>query len=90
MKVIWRKAALRDLDGIWRHIASDNQLAATRNEQRIRERVNSLADFPHAAPKNECGPGFRLVISRTRYIVIYRVESGNIYVDAVFHGARDR
>jgi toxin ParE1/3/4 len=90
MKVIWRRAALRDLNDIWNYIANDNPAAATRLEQRIRQRVTAQADFPLAAQKNARGSGFRMPVAGTRYIVIYRVERQGLIVDAVFHGARDR
>jgi toxin ParE1/3/4 len=89
MKVIWRKAALGDLDEIWHYVAKDNSAAASKLEARIRQRVMMLADFPLSAPEVANGQ-HRLVVAGTAYIVMYRVQKRRVVVDAVFHGARNR
>jgi toxin ParE1/3/4 len=76
------------LPSIYRYVAADNPKAAARVVQRIQAAVRLLAEMPHRGRSGRW-PGTReLVISRSPYIVPYRVQGDVIEILRVFHGAR--
>jgi toxin ParE1/3/4 len=76
-----------DLIAIWRHIAADNELAATRLLERIDERIQSLAHQPLVGERQ---PQFGEVTRRVivgNYLVFY-VLPDSVHVLRIFHAAR--
>jgi plasmid stabilization system protein ParE len=72
--ILFRRAAIRDLQQIGRHIGAADAIAAQRFREAIVKRINVLRQFPESArPRPEFGPGVR-TIPIGRYIVILRVE----------------
>jgi toxin ParE1/3/4 len=88
MRLVWTRRAISDLAEIRCYIARDNPAGAHRVARHIKRTVAQLADLPRLGrPGRE--PGTReLVISRTPYIVAYRVDDASVTVLAVVHGAR--
>jgi toxin ParE1/3/4 len=87
--VVFRRAALRDLEQIVARIASDDPNAARRFRDRILARIAVLRDFPESAqPRPEFGADIR-TIPVGRYIVFVRVVVPEVIVLRVIHGARD-
>ena len=50
-KVRYTPRAIGDLDGIFRFVAEQNPRAAKAEKARIRERIQSLAQFPASGPE---------------------------------------
>jgi toxin ParE1/3/4 len=70
------------------HIARDNPVAAARIDEEIERQVRQLRDHPLMGRSGRV-PGTReLVISRTAFIVVYRVTPTRIEILRVLHGAQ--
>ena len=88
MRLIWTARAVEDLAEIRAFISRDSPGAASKIAARISHAVARLAEHPSLGRLGR-EPGTReLVISRTRYIVPYRIEESSIVLLAVVHGAR--
>ena len=88
-EVVFRHAALRDLERIVVRIAVDDPGAARRFRDRILDRIDVLRNFPESAqPRPEFGPEFR-TIPIGRYIVFIRVVVPKVTVLRIIHAARD-
>jgi addiction module RelE/StbE family toxin len=92
MKVIVRKAALRDLDDIQDWISKDSPSAAVKVLRRIRTRINRLA-VPSLSHIGRPGlvDGTRELLEPP-YLIIYKVDevADTIVVLGVVHTARNR
>lgn len=89
MTVIWSPEAIADLAALRAYIASDDLAAAQRVALHI---IRSVETFlPNSPEMGRPGriPGTReLVITRTPYIVPYRLVGNTIQVLRVFHNSR--
>lgn len=89
MIVRFTPRALRHIDKIAAHIATENPFAAQRVVTRIREVAQMLADTPFLGTRS-IRPGTRkLLVRGLPYIVVYRVRSNSVEILSVFHGARN-
>lgn len=89
MRITWTAPALHDLAAARAYIACDNAPAAGRQVERVLAAVATLLRFPEIGRPGR-RPGTReLVVSRTPYIVAYRVTAETIQVLRVLH-ARQR
>lgn len=87
-RVRWLREALRNLDEEAAHVAADDPQAAQRVVQRILQAVAGLAEHPDIGRPGRV-PGTReLVVTRTRYLVPYRVKGDVVQVLRVFHTSR--
>lgn len=88
MKLVWSKAAIRDLDEIAAYIAADSEKVAELVEVRNDREAQLLSRFP------QCGrigrvPGTReRVVGRTPFILAYRFVSGRVRILRIYRGAR--
>jgi addiction module RelE/StbE family toxin len=94
MKLIFTRAALGDLEAISEYISQDSPSAARRVAQRIRAAARRLSSFPFSG-RVGLEPGTReLIVSRTAYVVVYRVsqtaDAPFVEIVAIFHGSMDR
>ena len=89
MTVIWSPEAIADLAALRAYIASDDLAAAQRVALHI---IRSVETFlPNSPEMGRPGriPGTReLVITRTPYIVPYRLVGNTVQVLRVFHSSR--
>ena len=87
-------AARRDLDGIWDYIVLElqNRSAAERVVNRILDAVDKLEHFPQmGAPLSSIADNkedYRFLVSGS-YMVFYRVQGSNVYVDRILYGRSD-
>lgn len=88
MKVRWTIPAVNQLRSIFDYIAADNQAAAARTVQRIRQSVLRTARMPYAGRIGRVSGTREAVIAGTPYLVAYRILENTIHVLAIFHGAR--
>lgn len=89
VEIVFRRAALRDLERIVVRIAVDDPGAARRFRDRILDRIDVLRNFPESAqPRPEFGTDVRTV-PIGRYIVFVRVTLPKVTVLRIIHGARD-
>ena len=84
----------RDLDDIWDYIVSElqNRVAAERVVNRILDAVERLKDFAEMdallSSVADVGGGYRVLVSGD-YMVFYRVNGRDVFIDRVLYGRRD-
>jgi toxin ParE1/3/4 len=88
MKIIWMDAAMYDLRSLRSYIATDNPRAAKGQVLRITSLVMKLADFPFMGRPGRCASTRELVVSKTPYIVMYRLRGQNVEILRVVHSSR--
>ncbi|MBB5066827.1 type II toxin-antitoxin system RelE/ParE family toxin [Granulicella mallensis] len=88
MRVRWSEDASLDRADIVEYIANDNIEAAITVGERIEDQVDELANHPWMGRVGEVQGTRELVIQRTPYIVVYRVEDNVVDVMRVLHGAQ--
>jgi toxin ParE1/3/4 len=88
MKLIWSKAAMRDLFELALYIARDSEQAAQSVEERIHEEAKVLSRFPRNGRIGRVSGTRERVVDKTPYILAYRIVSGRIRILRVYHGAR--
>jgi len=88
VKATWSRSAASDLVEIKRHIATDNPAASERIAAAIRACVNTLERFPNRGRVGRIAGTRELVVSRTPYVVAYRVASDRTIVLRILHAAQ--
>lgn len=88
MRLGWSAYALGDRTAIFDYIESDSPQAAIEVDDRIREQVEMLARFPQSGRPGRIEGTRELAISRTPYIVAYRIKENAIHILRVLHGSR--
>lgn len=90
MQVKGTRRALRDLDEAFEWIVADNPRAATEVIDRLRSATRLLADNPRMGRPGGVPDTRELVVSRTPYVVMYRIRSDQVQILTVLHHARER
>ena len=88
MRVRWLRTALRNLDEEASFITSDDSAAAHLVVERVLEAVAQLAEQPGLGRPGRVHGTRELVVSKTRYIVPYRVRGDTVEILRVFHTSR--
>jgi addiction module RelE/StbE family toxin len=88
MRLEWSAYALADRIAIFDYIEADSPRAAVAVDDRIREQAETLAQFPNSGRPGRIEGTRELVISRTPYIVAYRITENTVRILRVLHGAR--
>jgi addiction module RelE/StbE family toxin len=88
MRLDWSILAQADRDAIFDYIEADSPQAAITVDDRIREQVAALARFPESGRAGRIEGTRELVISRTPYIVAYRIADKTVRILRVLHGSR--
>ena len=84
----------RDLDDIWDYIVSElqNRVAAERVVNRILDAVERLKDFAEMgallSSVADVGGDYRFLVIGN-YMVFYRVNGRDVFIDRVLYGRRD-
>lgn len=89
MKLVWTRAAIRDLIEIRRYIGHDNPMAAQEVASRIVNAVNRLGKHPELGRIGRVPYTRELVVSGTPYLVPYRIRSKRIELLRVLHGRQE-
>jgi len=88
LKIVWFRSAIADLEDTRAYIANDDPEAARRVASAIFNAVDRLSDHPASGRPGRV-PGTReLVVSRTPYVIPYRVRAGCVEILRVFHARR--
>ncbi|MBN2363923.1 type II toxin-antitoxin system RelE/ParE family toxin [candidate division WOR-3 bacterium] len=91
--VYWSEIAYKDLDGIIDYISNDSIDIAIKILHRIKEKAESLKNFPERGRvvpelKFHHIENYReIIVSPWR--IIYRIENDSVYIIAVFDGRRN-
>ncbi|MDO8262177.1 MAG: type II toxin-antitoxin system RelE/ParE family toxin [Gallionella sp.] len=86
--LVWLRRALNDRDAQLDYIAQDNPLAAVSQGDRIDEQVDQLLQHPQMGRPGRKQGTRELVISRTPFIVVYRLKGKRIELLRLLHGAQ--
>ena len=88
MRLEWSAYARADREEIFTHIEAGNPRAAIMVDDRIREHVENLLQFPHSGRPGRIDGTRELVIVGTPYITAYLIIADTIRILRVLHGAR--
>jgi toxin ParE1/3/4 len=88
VKLVWTKAAISDLEKLAAYIAEDSEQNAELVEARIHVSARLLSLLPGAGRPGRVKGTRERVISRTPYILVYRLQSKTVRVLRVYHAAR--
>jgi addiction module RelE/StbE family toxin len=88
MRLEWSAFAIEDRDAIFDYIEEDSPHAAVVVDDRIRVQVRQLLQFPETGRPGRIEGTRELVISRTPYIVAYRIAGNTVRILRVLHGAQ--
>lgn len=89
MNILWSPEAVADLLSLRAYLAQENPAAAQKILDRIRQHISSLLpENPHIGRPGRALGTRELVITRTPYVVPYRVSENVIQILGVYHGAR--
>ncbi|TBC89898.1 type II toxin-antitoxin system RelE/ParE family toxin (plasmid) [Rhizobium leguminosarum] len=90
MIVRWLQQALLDREGQIRHIFAQNPTAAIPLDDVIRHQAKMLADHPEAGRSGRLNGTRELVIPRTAFLLIYRIDTKTQRVEILrlLHGAQ--
>jgi toxin ParE1/3/4 len=86
--VEWLPKALAQRRAQLAYIAQDNPQAAIEQGDRIERQVTMLAEHPDMGRAGRMKNTRELVISRTPFIVVYRVKDQRIELLRIVHGAQ--
>lgn len=88
MTLVWLKRAINDRDAQLDYIAQDNPLAAVTQGDRIDEQADTLLQHPQMGRPGRRQGTRELVISRTPFIVVYRIKGKRIELLRLLHGSQ--
>lgn len=88
MRVAWTESSLDDLRSLRFYLAEHNPEAAKKVALAILEGVESLIDFPASGRPGRLPETRELVITGSRYVVVYRVRDETLQILRVLHSAR--
>lgn len=88
MLIEWRDEAKADARAALDYIAQDNLAAAYGVYGEIEQQVALLAEFPKMGRSGRVKGTRELVVTRTPYIVAYRIKGDVVQVLRVLHGAQ--
>jgi len=93
MVVEWTPNATEDLAAIWKYYSLKSVRAAAGIVGNIRVAVLSLADFPEMTPVDPLltrfAAGYRSLVVRRTYKVVYKIENGRVYIMEIFDCRRN-
>jgi addiction module RelE/StbE family toxin len=88
VRLEWSAWARADREAIFDYIEADNPRAAVAVDKRLADRVRTLRRLPWSGRPGRVEGTRELVISRTPYIVAYRVVGDTVRVLRVLHSSR--
>ncbi len=89
MIVVWLRSAETTRDRQLDYIAERNPLAAVRLGDAIARSVSRLGALPYLGRVGRVAGTRELVVPRTPFIIIYRVETEAVLILRVLHAAQD-
>ena len=88
MRLEWSALAQADRDAIFDTIEADSPRAAVAVDKRISDLVNLLGRLPRSGGPGRVQGTRELVITRTPYIVAYRIIGETVRILRVLHSSR--
>lgn len=87
-RISWTRRALRDLEGIHEYIAREDPNIARSIIAAIKQITNHLAYHPFMGKSGRREGTRELVVVKTPFIVIYRLQSDSVEIIRILHGAQ--
>ncbi|MBO0140604.1 type II toxin-antitoxin system RelE/ParE family toxin [Agrobacterium sp. Ap1] len=89
--VVFSPRAIRDLDEIFRYLASEMGVAAARGYVgKIRNYCAGFATFPHRGMRrDDIRPGIRMVGYRYKATIAFDIEKQTVTILRIYHRGRD-
>jgi toxin ParE1/3/4 len=88
MRLEWSRFAHTDRDTIFNYIEADSPQAAITVDDRFREQVEGLVQFPESGRPGRVDGTRELVILGTPDIAAYRIAGNTVRILRVLHGAQ--
>jgi toxin ParE1/3/4 len=88
MQLVWMARARRERHNAIEYIAQDNPRAALGQLDRIEHQTDLLIEQPEMGRPGRKQGTRELVISRTPFIVVYRIKGQRIELLRLLHGAQ--
>jgi toxin ParE1/3/4 len=88
VRLEWSWFALADRDEIFDYIEADNPRAAAATDELIGRQIERLAEFPESGRIGRVDGTRELAISRTPYLVAYRIVGAAVLILRILHGSR--
>jgi toxin ParE1/3/4 len=88
VKLFWLPRAIADRDLQLDYIALDNRNAAVEQGDRIAQQVSQLTKHPEIGREGRIADTRELVIHRTPFILVYRLNGDRIELIRLLHGAQ--
>jgi toxin ParE1/3/4 len=88
VRIVWLRAAERNLEEQLDYIAERNPRAADALADKISASIAHLADNPRRGRPGRVAGTRELVVSGTAYIVVYAVRTDHVRIHRVLHGAQ--
>lgn len=90
MKLIFSRAAVRDLVRLREFVARNNPEAAQRIASKLRTSIRNLIELPQIGRPVEDLPGEVRELISGRYVVRYDIRGGTLNILRIWHGKEDR
>ena len=89
MEIVWLPVAASDRDGLIDYISDEDPRAAIEQGDRIERSIDLLADYPEIGRVGRVNGTRELVVPRTAFVVIYRLNRPKQRVEIlrILHGA---
>jgi addiction module RelE/StbE family toxin len=88
VKLVWTERALGDRRQIYEYIETDSPAAAIRIDERTEATADRLLDFPESGRTGRIEGTRELVVTRTAYVIPYRIAGDVVRILRVLHGAQ--
>lgn len=88
MNLRWLQTAIETRDAQLDYIAEENPKAAIELGDRLDELIDQLRDYPELGRAGRVTGTRELVITRTPFIVVYRIADGGVEVLRILHGSQ--
>ena len=88
MKLVWTARSRADRRAIYAYIEAENPRAAITVDERIRNAVHRLTDFPNSGRVGRVEGTREVVVKGAPYILAYRIEGNIVRILRVIHAAR--
>lgn len=90
MNIFWAEEAQKDFDQAIAYLQERSRNAADRLGERILKSVAQLERFPEIAPRSRHRGLRQLVVPKTPYLIVYRIEWDVVEIQAVIHSSQKR
>lgn len=88
MRLVWLPRAISDLESQLSYIATDNPRVALDIGDRIFQHVSHLSEYPDMGRHGRRQKTRELVVPRTPFVIVYRIDSDRIEILRLLHGAQ--